>query len=88
MKKFDFTIVKNPEIVQENTLPAHSDHVCMPNWFEGEHNSFRMSLDGLWKFSYAKNMDLAVNDFEKENYRILGSNAARLVKKMPFKDFE
>ena len=78
MKKFDFTIVKNPEIVQENTLPAHSDHVCMPNWFEGEHNSFRMSLDGLWKFSYAKNMDLAVNDFEKENYSCKGWDEIRV----------
>jgi hypothetical protein len=29
-----------------------------------------------------------IGTFEKENYRILGSNAARLVKKMPFKDFE
>jgi hypothetical protein len=28
-----------------------------------------------------------IGSFEKENYRILGSNAARLVKKMPFKEF-
>lgn len=28
-----------------------------------------------------------IGTFEKENYRIIGSNAARLVKKMPFKDF-
>ena len=68
MKKFDYAIVKNPEIFQENRLPAHSDHICMPNWFEGEYNSFRMSLDGLWKFSYAQNMDLAVAGFEEENY--------------------
>ena len=68
MKKFDFAIVKNPDIVQENCLPVHSDHVCMPNWFEGEENSFRMSLDGLWKYSYAKNMGLAVADFEEEAY--------------------
>ena len=29
-----------------------------------------------------------IGTFERENYRILGANAARLVKKMPFKDFE
>ena len=28
-----------------------------------------------------------IGTFEKENYRIIGSNAARLVKRMPFKDF-
>ena len=60
MKKFDFAIVKDPKVFQENRLPAHSDHVCMSNWFEGEHNSFRMSLDGLWKFSYAKNMIMLI----------------------------
>ena len=66
MKKFDYAIVKNPMISQENRLPIYSDHECMPSWFEGEYNSFRMSLDGLWKFSYAKDMDLAVAGFEKE----------------------
>ena len=78
MKKFDFTIVKDPEIFQENRLPAHSDHVCMPNWFEGEHNSFRMSLDGLWKFSYAQNMDLAVVGFEEEGYSCKGWEEIRV----------
>lgn len=68
MKRFDYAIVKDPKIFQENCLPAHSDHESMPNWFEGEHNSFRMSLDGLWKFSYAKNMDLAVVGFAEEGY--------------------
>lgn len=59
MKNFDY---------QENCLPKHSDHECMPNWFEGEYNSFRMSLDGLWKFSYAKNTALAVAGFEADSY--------------------
>lgn len=72
MKKFDYAIVKNPMISQENRLPIYSDHECMPSWFEGEYNSFRMSLDGLWKFSYAKDMDLAVVDFEKEEYSCKG----------------
>lgn len=56
MKKFTY---------QKNCIPAHSDHICMPNWFEGEYNSFRMSLDGLWKFSYEKNMDFPVTGYEK-----------------------
>lgn len=78
MKKFDFTIVKNPEVFQENRLPAHSDHICMPNWFEAEENSFRMSLDGAWKFSYAKNMGLAVVGFEEEAYCCRGWDEIRV----------
>jgi len=78
MKKFDDTILKNSNVIQENRLPVHSDHVCMPNWFEAEENSFRMSLDGLWKFDYAKNMDLAVVDFEKEEYRCKGWDEIRV----------
>ncbi len=68
MKNFDYNIVKNPEIFQENRMPAHSDHVCSPNWFEMEHNSYRVSLDGLWKFAYAKNMSCAINGFETEEF--------------------
>ena len=78
MKKFDYAIVKNPKIFQENRLPAHSDHVCMPNWFEGENNSYRMNLDGLWKFSYAKNMDLAVAGFEEADYSCKGWDEIRV----------
>lgn len=88
MKEFDVAIVKNPMIVQENRIPAHSDHVCMPNWFEGEHNSFRMSLDGLWKFSYAKNMDLAVAGFEKEEYSCLGWDELCVPAQIPLEGYE
>ncbi len=70
MTTFDFGIVKNPEIFEQNRLPAHSDHVAYASWFEEEEKNtkYRMSLDGLWKFSYAKNMDLAVAGFETEAY--------------------
>lgn len=70
MENFDFNIVKKPEIFEQNRLPAHSDHVAYASWFEEEekNTSYRMSLDGLWKFSYAKNMDLAVAGFEAEDY--------------------
>ncbi len=70
MKTFDFEIVKNPEVFAQNRLPAHSDHVAYASWFEEEEKNtkYRMSLDGLWKFAYAKNMDLAVVGFEAESY--------------------
>ena len=72
MRNFDYAFLKNPNVIQENRLPAHSDHVCIPNWFEAEQNSFRMSLDGLWKYDYVKNMDLAVVGFEKAEYSCKG----------------
>ncbi|MBQ8518035.1 MAG: DUF4981 domain-containing protein [Agathobacter sp.] len=78
MEKFDYAILKNSNVIQEKRLPVHSNHVCMPNWFEAEQNSFRMSLDGLWKFAYAKNMDLAVVDFEKEEYNCKGWDEIRV----------
>ena len=70
MKTFDFEIVKKPEIFMENRLPAHSDHIVYASWFEEEerYSSYRMSLDGLWKFSYAKNRNLAIEGFEAEDY--------------------
>lgn len=66
MNNFNFDIVKNPEIFNENRLPAHSDHICYASENEmGERRtSLRMSLNGLWKFSYAKNIDEVVNGFE------------------------
>ena len=70
MEVFDFEIVKNPEVSMENRLPAHSDHIAYASWFEEEErvSGYRMPLDGLWKFSYAKNMDLAVEGFEAADY--------------------
>ena len=68
--EFDFNIVKNPEIFEQNRLPVHSDHDCYLSEYErnaGESSLYR-KLDGIWKFSYAKNMALAVNGFEKEEY--------------------
>ncbi|MCH4193306.1 MAG: DUF4981 domain-containing protein [Butyrivibrio sp.] len=70
MNDFLYENVKNPEYFKENCMPAHSDHVAYASW-EEQHlgdSSFRKSLDGIWKFSYARNMSLAVPGFEKEDY--------------------
>lgn len=70
MNGFDVAILKNPEIFEQNRLKAHSDHVCYRNEYERKEgrSSYRMDLNGLWKFSYAKNMDLAVENFEAQDY--------------------
>lgn len=72
---FHYENVKNPEYFQENRLKAHSDHEYYKNTevkqmvHEGfvEENEFRHSLNGVWKFAYAKNMECAIRNFEKED---------------------
>lgn len=70
VEQFDETILKNPQIFEQNRMEAHSDHIC----YGADHellmgkSSLRYSLDGLWKFSYAKNNSLAVKDFEKADF--------------------
>ena len=63
---FNYNKVKNPEYFQENRLPAHSDHVFYPSMeaAEREENSFRYSLNGLWKFAYAPNYACSIKGFE------------------------
>lgn len=67
---FDYNKVKNPEYFQENRLPAHSDHVYYSSeeaMNSGE-NSFRYSLNGLWKFAYARNYEVSNKGFETMEY--------------------
>ncbi len=63
---FDYKKLSDPEFFKENVLPAHSDHICYPDeahLMSGE-NPFRYSLNGLWKFSYARNLTECVKGFE------------------------
>ena len=70
MQVFDYNIVKDPTIFQQNRLPAHSDH----EFFGSEQalksgkSDFKFSLNGLWKFSYAKNYKSAIAGFEADDY--------------------
>ncbi len=69
MDRFDYKILKNPEIFQQNRLDAHSDHIAYASPEEADtgRTSLRESLDGIWKFAYAKNMSLAIPDFERDD---------------------
>lgn len=70
MREFNAGILKNPEIFQINRMQAHSDHVAYASLAEMKRkkSALRMDLNGLWKFSYAKNQLLAIEGFEKEDY--------------------
>ncbi len=57
MSNFNYEIVKDPQIFQQNRLPAHSDHEYYDSeaYAYGEKSNFKYSLNGTWKFEYAKN---------------------------------
>lgn len=67
---FSYEKVKDPLIFAENRLEAHSDHICYASMAELEEkkSSLRYGLDGLWKFSYARNYESAIPGFEQEDY--------------------
>lgn len=70
MKIFDYNLVKNPEYFADNRMAAHSDHIYYGSQEElkNKDNRFRYSLNGLWKFHYAKNYESAVKGFETTDY--------------------
>ena len=70
MKAFDYSLVKNPEYFKDGRMDAHSDHIWYKNEEEMQEKetSYRFSLNGIWKFHYARNYKSTVADFEKEEY--------------------
>ncbi|MCR5416854.1 MAG: DUF4981 domain-containing protein [Pseudobutyrivibrio sp.] len=59
MSEFNYSIVKDPRIFQQNRLEAHSDHEFYDseNFNYGDKSNFKYSLNGIWKFAYAKNYE-------------------------------
>ncbi len=68
MREFDYNIAGNPEIFEQNRLPAHSDHLFLLPDAQGELIDGRVFLNGQWKFSYAENYEKAVPGFYKEDF--------------------
>ncbi|MDR2348636.1 MAG: beta-galactosidase, partial [Bifidobacteriaceae bacterium] len=67
---FDVRRIGDPLFFAENRMRPHSDH----RWFADQaeaasgRSRFEQSLNGLWKFHYAKNPSLAVAGFEAPDY--------------------
>ena len=74
MHKFDYSKVASPAYFADMRLDAHSDHVCYKDWEEEAkgRSSYRMDLDGIWKFSYARNYESAPKNFEKSSFDCSG----------------
>lgn len=70
MSTFHYEQVKNPQFFAEGRLEAHSDHVCYAGRGEAEREecSYRYPLDGIWKFSYARNYAQVILGFEQTDY--------------------
>lgn len=67
---FEIKKIHDPKFFKENCMSAHSDHVAYADEAEAEEkkSSFRLSLDGIWKFHYARNYAQTVNGFEAETF--------------------
>ena len=70
MKIFDYAKVKDPQYFCDGRMEAHSDHVYYKSAAEADAgcSSYTESLNGLWKFHYAKNYHSIVQGFELEEY--------------------
>ena len=67
---FKIKKIHDPKFFKENCMAAHSDHVAYADETEAEEkkSSFRLLLDGIWKFHYARNYTQTVNGFEAETF--------------------
>ncbi len=66
--EFQTKWLADPRIFAVNRLAAHSNHSFYKNKKEAEQkkSSFIKSLNGIWKFHYAKNLLQTIEGFEKE----------------------
>lgn len=67
---FRYEEIKSPEYYQENVLLPHSDHIAYRNATEEKlgKSSLRKSLNGLWKFHYARRIEDSIPNFESSEY--------------------
>ena len=70
MKKFDYSLVKDPQYFCDGRMEAHSDHTYYRSEEEREdgETSYRYDMNGLWKFQYAPNYAGTIQGFETEAY--------------------
>lgn len=70
MKTFAYDRVKDPQYFRDGRLDAHSDHIYYASESDMLTGSseYAESLNGIWKFHYAKNYKAVVPGFEREEY--------------------
>ncbi len=70
MNVFDYALVKEPLYFRDARMDAHSDHIYYKdkNEVQAGESSYRYSLNGVWKFHYARNYESTIKGFESEEY--------------------
>jgi len=68
--EMNYEWIKNPEIFEVNRMPAHSSHRFYGSYEElkSKKSRYVQSLNGIWKFHYAKNFEEIIPDFYKMDY--------------------
>ena len=71
---FDYNKLKDPGFFAENRCEAHSDHAVYisPAEKEAGRTCLRQSLNGYWKFFYARNEGQVPAGFEAAEYDCAG----------------
>ena len=70
MKKFNYNLVADPSFFIDGCTDHHSFFIRYKNAKEEskKKSSFYQSLNGIWKFHYAKNIKETIKGFESLNY--------------------
>ena len=70
MPTFNYEKIKDTTYFSENVLPPHASFRTYANSHELEAglSSYAYKLDGIWKFSYARNIRSAITDFYADDY--------------------
>lgn len=70
MHTFDYEKLKDPQYFRDGRLDAHSDHRYYAQALDMEAGveEFKESLNGLWKFHYARNYKSTIPGFEAPDY--------------------
>ena len=75
VKEADISWLENPEVFAVNRIEAHSDHLYYEREEEvrGEAEmSLRQSLNGSWYFQFAKNPDVRIREFYRDEFPCKG----------------
>jgi len=67
---FNYDKVKDPQYFRDGRIDAHSDHryFASKEAVELDVEEYKESLNGTWKFHYARNYNATIPGFEKEEY--------------------
>ena len=77
---FDPAVLSDPLVVEENRMPPHASFrwFATPEEVHKDVSSYEQSLDGLWKFQYAKNPASVPAGFESPDYATSGWDDIRV----------